>query len=86
MFNQKIRFCYFSLLFSTPSVKDVPSRLVQCGQGRGCFLMQTSALFGAKFTGFLKFMLCPHGQGRGQFFVILCGRLYGRPLIPSEDS
>jgi len=25
--------------------------------------MQTSTLFGAKNFGFLKFMVCPHGQG-----------------------
>jgi len=27
--------------------------------------MQTSALLGAKKFGFLKFIVCPHGQGRG---------------------
>jgi len=50
--------------------------------------MRTSALFDAKNIGFLKFMVCQHGQrglsqcghfvdkGRGgQIFAILCGRL-----------
>jgi len=38
--------------------------------------MRTSALFDAKkLKFFLKFMMCPHGQGGGvQFFVILCER------------
>jgi len=40
------------------------------GQGEGGFLqMRTSALFGAKklriFRKFMKFMVCPHGQGEG---------------------
>jgi len=53
--------------------------------------MRMSALFGAKTTNFLKFMVCPHGRGvltdgvlsqcghfanKGdQFFAISCGRL-----------
>jgi len=27
--------------------------------------MRTSALYGAKISDFSKFMMCPHGQGRG---------------------
>jgi len=54
--------------------------------GRPHFLKQKTSIF-------LKFMVCPHGQrGRwvelvrtreegANFFAILCGVLYGRPLI-----
>jgi len=37
-----------------------------------------------KLRIFLKFVVCdPHGQGGGggQFFAILCGHFYGRPLL-----
>jgi len=49
---------------------------------KGVLQMQTSALFGAKTSNFLKFNDCSHGQGLSQFghfadkiFAILCGRL-----------
>jgi len=56
---------------------------------RGVFQMRTSTLFGANASDFLKFMVCPHGQGgrgwashtfcgqgsRGNFFAILCEHL-----------
>jgi len=54
---------------------------IQCkpfsDKGEGEVLqMSTSVLLGAKNSDFLKFMVCPHGQGgRGQFFAILSGRL-----------
>jgi len=57
----------------------------------GVLQMRTSALFGAKNLDFSKFLLCSHEQegrglsqcgyfadkeGGGQFFAILCGRLF----------
>jgi len=39
--------------------------------------MWKSVIFGEKPPDFLKFLVCPHGQGGsgGQFLAILCGRL-----------
>jgi len=53
--------------------------------------MRMSALFGQKFSEFLKFMVVNRGQG-GQFFAIagqICGRLlwrarFGKKVISTQ--
>jgi len=52
------------------SIKDVRSRgvgggeVVQCGhEGRGVFRCGRSHFLVENITDFLKFMVCPHGQG-----------------------
>jgi len=68
-------------------------------KGKGSFHMRTSALFGAKHIKFFEIYgvsartrgrelrQCGHfadkGRGGRQFFTILCGRFYGRPLMLS---
>jgi len=57
--------------------------VVQCdllADKGGGLQMRTFALFGAKNNS-LKFKVCPHGQGEGQFFAILYGRLLWAPLM-----
>jgi len=43
--------------------------------------MRMSALFGAKTSDFSKFLICPHGQGKGVNFSRFCANVfYGRSL------
>jgi len=64
---------YFLWQYSSkgPSIKNVRSQgwrgFVKYGhfsdKEEGVLQMQTSAIFGEKASDFLKFMVCPHGQG-----------------------
>jgi len=73
-----------------PSIKDVRGQGGFCpvrtffGEERRGLLPRTSEFLDQKTSDFLKFMVCPHGQGGlshcgqggwGQFFSLFCGRL-----------
>jgi len=81
-------FCYVkneSLIFmlGVPSIKDVSSQGWDGGlsnadifqiRGWGVFRCGHLHFLAQNPSNFLKFIVCPQGQG-GRFFTILCGRL-----------